>query len=637
MTIAEDVRRLHAVIDGRIEVDRREHPARELSFGVVAAMEGDGRSCSVLLDGATRPTPYVTLPSLPVAPASGDRVAVERRRGGSLMVGWVLDRPHAWSSDIIDVEDPRFGAVPCVGGVYTDSSQAIQRAIDHAGSRGGGTVHGRGLYGIARTLRNTWSSVRLDLGLQAQGIGAPERGYAQAVLDGSAASGQKVVPVATTTGFSVGEQVFLGHTNATYEVGVIASISSGVSFTLAENLAHAHGSGDVVWKAWDPALYADVPINPLRTGLLWIGADGGTMVDFSPDMGSIYEAPLTGCGFRGSLYAGVNPFTSVAAVGLRLSGVQFGTFSVWGMEFSDAMLHLDGTTTGVPNQDISIAYCDFPQVGGIQLHRAGSIIRAEGGGVYRNVFGVIIGRYKDGNGIELGWCDNNLFQQTNLEYPLAYVDMPATHGAGVLLKSASVDYQVANLNVFDILVPGGGNVVEESGGTLPLTPYFNEIRRLDTDVALIDPDGRRVPPDVSALSSLRWRFAGGGGAAGYETYLYPVAFPAQITGDVTDWDPGIGGDPDIDGGHYISPPRDRVHFHSNGNHTVHGMVPAGDGREVTLVNIGSEDTTFASDSVSAVAGHAYRCPGDVDLVVRSHGSIKMFYNGTESVWQVEAP
>ena len=64
--------------------------------------------------------------------------------------------------------------------------------------------------------------------------------------DAVATAGQKVVPVTATTGFVVGQPVWIGDVAGTFEVGVIASIQAGVSLTMVGNLAGTYASGKIV-------------------------------------------------------------------------------------------------------------------------------------------------------------------------------------------------------------------------------------------------------------------------------------------------------------------------------------------------------------------------------------------------------
>lgn len=63
-------------------------------------------------------------------------------------------------------------------------------------------------------------------------------------LDGSAAAGQKVIPLTDTTGFTAGDVCLIrSNDRFTFEVVVIASVSAGVSVTAVANLKSAYVSG----------------------------------------------------------------------------------------------------------------------------------------------------------------------------------------------------------------------------------------------------------------------------------------------------------------------------------------------------------------------------------------------------------
>jgi hypothetical protein len=65
-------------------------------------------------------------------------------------------------------------------------------------------------------------------------------------LDGTAAAGQKVVPVVSTVGALVGMPVFIGTGAVTPDIGVIASIVDGVSVTMTSNLAYTWAAGTYI-------------------------------------------------------------------------------------------------------------------------------------------------------------------------------------------------------------------------------------------------------------------------------------------------------------------------------------------------------------------------------------------------------
>jgi hypothetical protein len=90
-------------------------------------------------------------------------------------------------------------------------------------------------------------------------------------VDSDSSSGQKVLNVASTTGFSVGDEILIHDGGAREERGVVASIQAGVSLTLEDNLVYTHtaAQGDDVAKEW---FDFDVTMTPLRDGAIYINA-----------------------------------------------------------------------------------------------------------------------------------------------------------------------------------------------------------------------------------------------------------------------------------------------------------------------------------------------------------------------------
>lgn len=88
---------------------------------------------------------------------------------------------------------------------------------------------------------------------------------AVAVTTTRAGVSSKVVPVASTTGAVAGMPVYIGLTSGTHEVGVIDTISAGVSVTLVANLASTYNSGAPISAT--PAEVADA-----RGGYATLGA-----------------------------------------------------------------------------------------------------------------------------------------------------------------------------------------------------------------------------------------------------------------------------------------------------------------------------------------------------------------------------
>lgn len=63
-------------------------------------------------------------------------------------------------------------------------------------------------------------------------------------VDADSASGQKVLNVTATTGFSAGNGIIIGENTANEELAVIASVQAGTSLTLVDNLANSHAALD---------------------------------------------------------------------------------------------------------------------------------------------------------------------------------------------------------------------------------------------------------------------------------------------------------------------------------------------------------------------------------------------------------
>lgn len=97
----------------------------------------------------------------------------------------------------------------------------------------------------------TSAAMESPLGQLDAAIVAVEDALAQTALpitttDATAAAGQKVVPVAATDGFLVGQSVWIGDVAGTFEIGVIASIQAGVSLTMVVNLTSTYAAGKIV-------------------------------------------------------------------------------------------------------------------------------------------------------------------------------------------------------------------------------------------------------------------------------------------------------------------------------------------------------------------------------------------------------
>lgn len=125
-------------------------------------------------------------------------------------------------------------------------------------------------------------------------------------VDASSASGQTVLNVAATTGFAVGDHVFIHQTQGTgaglWEIGKIASISAGVSLTMVDNLKNTYqATGAQVLKIPEYTK-AEFKSGASVADAAWDGTTGGIAVLYSKGAVIVRNGvtiSMKGKGFRG--------------------------------------------------------------------------------------------------------------------------------------------------------------------------------------------------------------------------------------------------------------------------------------------------------------------------------------------------
>ena len=88
-------------------------------------------------------------------------------------------------------------------------------------------------------------------------------------VDSDSNLGQKVLNVAATTGFAVGDHILINEGGAREEQGKVYEIQAGVSLSLEDNLTYTHTSvqADAVIKEW---FAFDVQFTPLQEGFVYL-------------------------------------------------------------------------------------------------------------------------------------------------------------------------------------------------------------------------------------------------------------------------------------------------------------------------------------------------------------------------------
>lgn len=88
-------------------------------------------------------------------------------------------------------------------------------------------------------------------------------------LDAAAAAAQTIIPVTSTTGFTIGDTVQIRSSiNLDREIAEVYAISEGISITIDRDLMHSFVSGDILRHAnyYPYLICTDESFKPLRTG-----------------------------------------------------------------------------------------------------------------------------------------------------------------------------------------------------------------------------------------------------------------------------------------------------------------------------------------------------------------------------------
>lgn len=228
------------------------------------------------------------------------------------------------------------------------------------------------------------------------------------------------------------------------------------------------------------------------TSLLWKGASGGTMISVEP---SSTEA----AGIGGNSVVGMNlissefPHTSAAAIGVSVKAAYSGEYDIFCLEFSTAGLFLGARNLDSSIYETSTRFNRVKFIGARNFSTSGAGLKLDGvnlsGNAYNNIFEVVSINHLNGNGVDLGSCDNNIFLQTRI------TRAAGGSGAGLIMRSSVNADGPARANIFLLLSPGAGGALSDASLAYPA--YENKI-------LFYNPDENSSPsvPTVSAGSSL---------------------------------------------------------------------------------------------------------------------------------------
>lgn len=214
---------------------------------------------------------------------------------------------------------------------------------------------------------------------------------AHTTVDSDSASGQKILNVAATTDYTVGDLVVIGYRTARNETKYIASIQDGVSLTMSVNLTYTHTGAQAdpvdtaearhqfsyVWNQSERAVDALRKLTSASRGLIvWRGSEIGFRYDHDHDSAG---AALTG----GQMYTmgnmNVQSFTiKYASIDTRRNVLE--------VRFADEDSNYEDTTVRVED----------PDIGSGELYRPGMIslggVTRKGAAIREGLFRVRVNR-----------------------------------------------------------------------------------------------------------------------------------------------------------------------------------------------------------------------------------------------------
>ena len=100
-----------------------------------------------------------------------------------------------------------------------------------------------------------------------------------------------------------------------------------------------------------------------------------------------------------------------------------------------------------------------------------------------------------------------------------------------------------------------------------------------------------------------------------------VISPAQLTANTDNWNPtGLS-------------TASTIRLSTDASRNITGLVAQAAGTEITLCNVGAQDTVLVHDATSTAANR-FLCPGSANFTLNANDSVRIWYDTTSSRWRV---
>lgn len=482
-------------------------------------------------------------------------------------------------------------------------------------------------------------------------------------LTAQANAGQASLTVADSTGYLVGDNIYIG-TGATFESRVIDTVPGGTTITVTVNLSNTYASGTPVSKspveivdarAGSATLGARLTLLKRGVSVKEYGAVGDGVTDDTAAIQAAMNATLGTVFFPLGVYL-ISASLNFAGAGQRLQGEGASSFddgwipSLITGTVAGPLLRVAGTNriNGVHVEGLGFRNLSTNAAAvGVDLSQTSRarivdcIIRGATGattGAARLLIGLkLVGPayFTDVRGVRFAWCQYAIYAGTGGPFGGITANPNAT--SIIACSMSACDYGFLNESGTGIKFIGNtidsygligvrltgdasrnfiaGNYIEAAAGGTNL--WVSTATAVDNMLIGNAHSGSGAAYVITAGSrTMMW------------DYIKPLMVPARqvpgtLTADTNDWNPaGLFGATLLD-----------VLQTGAGNWRLTGIVGQEAGRRILILNDSAFTLTLRHQNAGSAAGNKFLCPGSVDLVIPTFGTRELLYLASGS-WLV---